>query len=256
MDISKLPVWDKLAIERALREAQNSVNQGNLSEAEAALVRVENILKPHQTETDLARKREERLLRETWKSLSPDQRAEFEKTQGHTATIRRLAAEARRLADEDFEKRETQGRNEEYEKGRWQGNPDRNRLPGANYDKIFELEAQSDQRRATRLEARKQRELAAEAYDEELPRVVASLDREELEFFYKLMDKQPTPLEAVTRFAQEKAPNPLEGITDSSQLYEMGLSSNKSNESPEIWGTNSASYNVAFQQMKDEIKGE
>lgn len=229
---------DKAAALNALLEAQKNPTRKNVEKAAAlAEVFAKNwIRKPDPqppTAPDLAAKRDARLYRETLASLPPEQGEEFLATHGYVPTIRRLASEARRLADETFEKREAEWQDAEYKKVMWQGTLFRNNLPPVDHDKIFELSAVTDQRRKERQEARKQRELAAEVNDEELARVLAGFDGEEFEIFNRLQGNLPTPLQAVEQFIQSKAPNPLEGIDDTGTLYRMGMGGGE--EEPFPW---------------------
>lgn len=176
------------------------------------------------SERDLAQKREARLYREAYESLSEGERAEFEKQYGFSATIRRLAEEARRQADEAWEQRQLQWQDEQYRQGRavqhLSGAP-----VGTDWDKIYDLQEQTEQRRRERAEARAKRELAAEVHDEELARLLATFDREELEIFNHLMENQPTQLDALRAYKASKGHNPLENVNDPAELYGMAFSS-------------------------------
>ncbi len=211
------------------------------------------------TEADLARKRDARLLAEELETLTPQERGVFDKLYGERATVRRLAQAAQIEADRLWEAREQEQADAAYKAGMWQGHPDRTRLPGADYDKLFEQSEAIDQRRASRLEARKQRELAAEIHDEERARVLASLDRDELEIFSQLMDNLPPQLERLRAFKNAAGHNELEGITDTATLYEMALQSDPATRRPaapppDVSGIDDPKtlYDIALQQLEEE----
>ncbi len=187
---------DRAVALNALAEAQRNPTAANIEKAVAA---AEKFFKwqlpkpepPAPTKVDLARKRDARLLAEELETLTPQERGVFDKLYGERATVRRLAQAAQVEADRLWEAREREKADAEYKAGMWQGQMYRDQLPGADYEKLFEQSKAIDKRRAERLEARKQRELAAEIHDEERARVLATMDREELAIFTELLNNLP-----------------------------------------------------------------
>lgn len=231
MTLTLLPE-DRAKVLAALDALQTALNAGDRAQAERAAKEARGIVGDYQrllrgepyltpTAQDLEAKRRARLYAEEWETMSQRERDAFNRLYGERATLRRLAAAAQQQADERWAKRETAKLNAEYEQDMWQGHADRNQLPGANYDKLERQAAALEAKRKERLKAREQRALLAEDYDEEQPRILASMDAEEQAIFQELVMGLPSPLDRLRAFRAAMAHNELEGIEDPETLYRL-----------------------------------
>lgn len=176
---------------------------------------------PAPTMADLERRRDERIYKETWESLTPEQQQAFTRQQGTPATLRRLQVEARRLSDEQWEAAQLEAMNKAQDSTRWNGQIMRDRLPGADYDQLERQAEELEAKRAQRLAKRAELELTAEAWNTEQERILNSLETETAQIFMDLLRNQPTPLQALQNFVEASKPNPIADIAESTRLYDI-----------------------------------
>jgi hypothetical protein len=222
---------------QAVERARFSPTKSNLDAAELALkeatkivtnyVRVDNGgTMPQAPIEALARKRDARLFQEAMSELTPDERGAYEKKFGFYTTITRLAAEAKKQADVQWESSMqdwVQNQLDEDMRERQKMEIMPNHTVGTNYDLINRLQSQVEAARQNRQGERRQRELAAEVWDNDLSRVVAGLDRDELAKFNRMLETVPSDLQALQQFKAMTGRNPIEAIEDTAKLYDMDL---------------------------------
>lgn len=183
----------------------------------------------------LESKRQERLTRETWDSMTEQERTGFESTMGDLTIIRTLAAQAQQIADEQWIQseqaslqktlvayRKSLGRVKvrDQEGHEWtQDSPD---TESRVSQKGAELGTASQQRAAARLAAREQRELEAEVHDDETQRLVASLGKEERQILAQLVKQQPSRLQRLQSYLAQNR-NPLAEIENPQELYQLAV---------------------------------
>jgi hypothetical protein len=222
----------------ALERARWNPTKANLDEAEKLVEDATRIVKAyvepiHGTTAPietLAMKRDARLFREATAELTPDERADFEKSFGFVPTIRRLAQVAQQEADKRWEAsmQDWQAKQIDADMAERQKNQlVSNQTAGTNWQLIQETTEQIEKARLKRIEERRERALTSETWDEELPRVLATLDRDEQSIFTRLMEGIPSDLEAVQAYRASKGKNPLEGIEDTVALYDMHTNPDK-----------------------------
>jgi hypothetical protein len=209
---------------------------------------------PAPTMADLEAKRDARIYKETWESLTPQQQKQFTQQQGTAATLRKLAQQAQQLADSEWEQSQLVEQGKQEDSNRWAGwTGARSQLPGADYDQLIRNAEQLEAKRAERVQARKQREIAAEAWDTEQERIANSLDDHERKIFMQLLNDQPRPLEALQSFVQSQTPNPIADIADSYRLYELGAEREgigTNDTKPEPANDSEALYNQALKDLR------
>ena len=164
--------------------------------------------------------RSDRLTREQYEGLTPDERTKFDSLHGKIPTMQRLADEAKRQIDARFEKIEAEWQFNELVSWRKGLSVDPRTAGRAEREKIYELASLSDQRKKARLENRRRRELEAEAQPDAARRILSCLTQEEVEIFKRLIDEEPSSLERVQQFIEERTQvNEIEGIDSPRELY-------------------------------------
>jgi hypothetical protein len=175
----------------------------------------------------LEAKRQDRLAREAFATLTPEERDLYDQEHGPVAVARRLAEQARQESDRRWMQADEQRQKDElaaWLTERQKTLPDGYRDNGqAGMKKLLELAEQGRGRAEQRLAARAKRELEAESHSDELHRFWATLDADEQKIFTQLLQAEPGALERVEQF-KASARNPLEGIDDSATLYQMAMS--------------------------------
>jgi hypothetical protein len=258
--IDQLLPSEKQKLLQALGVVERATQAGNEQAASEAMDVVKNLLAQFAPATtqDLQAKREARLWRETWDSLSPEQQKAFEATHGDRANLRRLADEAKRIADSQWEQQQLAEQNKKLEAGRWEGQQFRTKSPSANYDKLVELSNELEQKREDRLRARRERELAAEIHDDEKSRLISTMTREEYDVFLGLLKNQPTPLQKLQQFAHEQGINPIQDVNNSADLYEIGLRNDSqfNHDEPKPIDSGTEVDQLYNQALKEMTKGE
>lgn len=168
-------------------------------------------------EAKLLAARQARLTSEALEALSPSERKAYNAQYGQVATVRRLAEQAQAEALSKWEAEEHARQFDELTA--WQKTRGV-RSSRDDWEKIFELDSAGKQRAQARQEARRRRELEAEAFASEADRIVQSLDDEERAILKRLLKEQPSELEQIEAFIAEHR-NQIAEVTDSRTLYRM-----------------------------------
>jgi hypothetical protein len=174
------------------------------------------------TAEQLQQKRDERLYREAWESLTPEQQKAFEAKYGTVGTMRRIAEQAKREVDFEWEQRQLTKFDEGYTAAAREGRMFNNTAPGTDYSKLIEASDQLEQWKRERLVARKQRELQAEQFNDEAQRILYGMDADTQARFVKLMKAEPSPLAKLQHFAREQGINSISDVNNSADLYNLG----------------------------------
>lgn len=170
---------------------------------------------------ELEKKRQQRLEREAWESLTQDERREFESMYGANTLARKAFEKARQEADYHWEQAEQERQHNELLE--WEKTQSGGVGTNARYKKIVELARAGEQRTKERLAVRSRRELEAEIHQDEHTRLWHSMDAEEQKIFKRVLDEEPTTLERLQQFKAERR-NPIEGIDNPRELYRLATS--------------------------------
>lgn len=198
--------------------------EGNLTklEAPAAAERVKQ----------LEAMRQERLTREAFESLTPEEREQFNSLYGPLAITKKLAAEAVAEADSRWKQAEQERQRAaliEWRKGltkvkmrdqeghEWEESSVTRKEENK---KIMELHAEGEQRAQARLAARAKRELEAEVKSNDVERIVAAMTEDERKIAQRLYSEQPSLLDHIQSFIAEHR-NPIENIDNPTELYRL-----------------------------------
>ena len=176
----------------------------------------------------LEAKRLERLTREAYESLTPEEQVLYDREHHPITIARRLAEAAQREVEERWQTAEREREFKEMQA--WKETQSGGVGSKETYKKLTALSNESTQREQARQEARARRGLEAETESDELHRVWATLDEDERKAFTRLLDEQPNALERIERFKAEHR-NPIADIDDPAELYRLAMSRPKREKS-------------------------